>query len=662
MINESKLCFLDAEFNGTNERDLNVVCISCELTNGTTKSFWTYGKNYREAASYFYQLKTEGYTFVSFVAEAEVRALKSIVDIDWVSANWIDLYLEYRCLLNQNDKLAYGEQYIKGKVITTSRPPKKWEVDTSEEDDPLKESGAHHSPQYSLAAATYKLLGIMIDTERKNLMRDIIISRDAKAIEAHKQEILDYNLDDIKNLKSLLRQILINFGLKGVSSEIWEKAALSRGHYAALTAYMISRGYPVNKYKTDKLSENVAGILKEETEAVLSHLPNAFVWSKKEGRYKKQEKAIRDWIPNDKLSVWPKTKAGKLSLSVKAFSKFYTSETPGFAGAFCHYLKTVQSLNGFSPNSKHKFNDFMGSDERVRPHFGIYGAQTSRSQPKAAAFIPLKSHWMRTFIEPKGNRAIVGFDYASQEFLLAALLSKDKVMADAYASGDVYLAFAKAAGLVPPDATKSSHKKERDVCKSSVLGMSYEMGAQALALKMTSDTGELVTKEVAQTYIDLFAKTYKKYTEWKSELIYNYRDSRKSKLLDGWYLWGDQDNWRSVINFPVQGTGAVIMRKAVSLCHERDIEVIFTLHDAVYAEMDYSNLTKMRLFKKTMLDAFDIVMAPYRPSVGIRVDGYAWSKKYGNFPLKYVDDIELATSYFDDKCKAGLERFSKYLI
>lgn len=659
-----KLVFLDAEFNGVSEKNLNVVCISSthyESGVGITRSFWTNkASSIVDVQEHYSDLVLRGFTFVAFVAEAEVRALKTLVsDIDWVSVPWIDLYLEYRCLLNQNDALAYGEQYLKGKIITTTRPPKYKHGDEPEE---TRDAGAHHQPQYSLAACTFKLLGKIIDSDQKHKMRDIIIRSCPDEIEDNKASIMEYNIADISNLELIFSNIQKKFQGKGVSKSKWTEAALLRGRYAALTAYMISRGYPVNKYKTDKLSENVKGILKEEIESVLTHLEGSFVWSNKLDRYVKNEAAIREWVENQSVPNWSLTPSGALSLSSKAFEKHYNSQSPGFAGAFCHYLKTVQSLNGFSPNSKHKFNDFVGIDKRVRPHFGIYGAQTSRSQPKAAAFIPLKSHWMRTFIEPQGDNAIVGFDYSSQEFLLAAILSRDKVMAEAYASGDVYLAFAKAAKLVPPDATKTSHKRERDICKSSVLGMSYEMGAAGLAHKMTIDTGEDVSKELAQTYIDLFAKTYRKYTEWKSDLIYEYKENKKIKLLDGWYMWGDQDNWRSVINFPVQGTGAVIMRRAVSLCHDRGIDVIFTLHDAVYAEVKYYELDKMRLLKKTMIDAFNDVMGRFKSPITIRVDGFAWSKKYKDFPLKEFDGIELAPEYYDEKCKAGIDRFSKYLI
>jgi hypothetical protein len=56
---------------------------------------------------------------------------------------------------------------------------------------------------------------------------------------------------------------------------------------------------------------------------------------------------------------------------------------------------------------------------------------------------------------------------------IAAALSGDDRMIQGYLSGDPYLAFAKAAGLATPDATKASHKAIRDRCKSIVLGINY---------------------------------------------------------------------------------------------------------------------------------------------------------------------------------------------
>jgi DNA polymerase I len=68
-------------------------------------------------------------------------------------------------------------------------------------------------------------------------------------------------------------------------------------------------------------------------------------------------------------------------------------------------------------------------------------------------------------IQPPPGHAIAYIDWAQQEFGIAAALSRDPLMMDAYRSGDPYLAFAKQAGAAPPDATKATHKTIRDQFK-----------------------------------------------------------------------------------------------------------------------------------------------------------------------------------------------------
>jgi DNA polymerase I len=48
---------------------------------------------------------------------------------------------------------------------------------------------------------------------------------------------------------------------------------------------------------------------------------------------------------------------------------------------------------------------------------------------------------------------------------------------EAYQSGDVYLAFAKQAGLSPPDATRETFGAGRDMCNALSLGIAYGMTA-----------------------------------------------------------------------------------------------------------------------------------------------------------------------------------------
>jgi hypothetical protein len=357
----------------------------------------------------------------------------------------------------------------------------------------------------------------------------------------------------------------------------------------------------------------------------------------------------------------------KLSLSKDAFNDWFDSQSKGFGGAFCNFLKTRQSLNGFTlpasgESKRGVFMDFVGSDGRVRPNFGIYGSQASRSQPGAVGFIPLKAHWMRNFIEAPKGKAIVGIDFASQEFLIAAILSQDEKMIQAYASGDVYLAFGKEAKLIPPEGTKTTHKKLRDMCKTVVLGISYDLSCKGLAPRLSQITEEVWTEEKADDLIKLFYEVYCDYREWKEEIKQDYEQVGWAQLSDGWMMWGDNDNHRSVGNFPVQGMGAVIMREAVRRAEAAGLEIIFTLHDALYAEINSYDMAAVKTLMRCMSEAFDHCMKPYGKACPIRLEGEVWSTDYTEKMPEKVENVVALCEYIDDKGKADLERYRKYLL
>jgi DNA polymerase I len=81
---------------------------------------------------------------------------------------------------------------------------------------------------------------------------------------------------------------------------------------------------------------------------------------------------------------------------------------------------------------------------------------------------------------PPPGCGVAYVDWSQQEFGIAAALSGDPMMMEAYRSGDPYLAFAKQAGAVPHDATKASHNTEREQYKACVLAVQYGMGEAGL--------------------------------------------------------------------------------------------------------------------------------------------------------------------------------------
>lgn len=689
----SKLVPIDFEYKGTNQMQLNLVCCSLEV-NGKTIEFWLLNDQHQKTAlkSILLELREEGYTFVSFNVEAEAHAFISL-GIDPTKCKWLDLEKEWKMLTNHNHKYMYGPQLIDGKKITTY-PPVYGE----------EKSVSNARPPKNLAGFIYKILHVEIDTEHKNEMRDIIISGDDELILKNKTHIMNYCTSDIKYLVpgwSKVKEVYIDYfkrAYKYTKSEMKElgidynenepvgvttEEVYWRGESAARTAMMTAIGYPVNVAKVKKFASSVKDLLKELCEDINSQFPEEqrfFRWNNSHQRYSMFQKPLKEWIKNSEYADrWLMTKPSKtkpdgdLSLSLEAWEKHFSfrHDYPrGNVGAqILRFLKTRQSLNGFLPKSKNAKNketffDSLGSDGRVRPYLNSYGSSTGRFQPKSTSYIPLKAAWMRALIEPKPGKAICGIDYGSQEFLIAALISGDKNMVEAYKSGDVYLYFAKLAGAVPWDGLKKDYKKERDVFKSTTLGISYSMGPVALATKLTTDTGVFHDKKQAQELINKFHKAYPVYSDWIDSIKFDYSKRRYHKGLDGWTAFGDNDNGRSVSNHPIQKMGGSILRKAIQLSQDARLKVIMPLHDALYIEYDSSDLSQVDNFASRMREAFGFYFENRKLACDlIRLDANIWSPDYEEGEFQTPNGIigKKQKIYIDERATVEYEKFRKYM-
>jgi DNA polymerase-1 len=167
-------------------------------------------------------------------------------------------------------------------------------------------------------------------------------------------------------------------------------------------------------------------------------------------------------------------------------------------------------------------------------------------------------------------------DWSQQEFGIAAALSGDAAMCTAYRSGDPYLTFAKQAGAVPPDATKNSHKAERELFKTCALAVQYGMEAQSLALRLGQPP------VVARDLLRAHRETYRQFWRWSDAAVDHAMLRGSLHTVFGWHVHvGENVNPRSLRNFPMQANGAEMLRIACCLATERGIEVCAPVHDAV---------------------------------------------------------------------------------
>jgi hypothetical protein len=166
------------------------------------------------------------------------------------------------------------------------------------------------------------------------------------------------------------------------------------------------------------------------------------------------EYLIRHNIP------WPRLDSGALALDDETFrtmAKVYPAEI----GPLREVLFTLSQL---------KLRDLaVGRDGRNRCLLSAFASKTGRNQPSNSKYIFGPSCWLRSLITPEPGRAVAYVDWSQQELAIAAALSQDPAMMEAYQSGDFYLTFAKMAAVVPSEATKATHGAIRDQFKTLAL-------------------------------------------------------------------------------------------------------------------------------------------------------------------------------------------------
>lgn len=446
----------------------------------------------------------------------------------------------------------------------------------------------------ALAAHGLESIGHLEKTE----MRDLAI-RGAPFTEAEKESLLDYCASDVEALDNLARK----FELQGPTLD----HALLRGDYMWAVAKMESNGIPMDVNILESLKRNwpsIKGALISEVDAVYGVYES--------GVFK--QSLFESYLVAHNIP-WPRTPSGKLSVEDDTFremSKAYPQLHP------LRELKvTLSSL---------KLNDLaVGSDGRNRTLLSPFKSKTGRNQPSNAKFVFGPARWIRGMIKPTEGKALAYIDWSQQEFGIAAALSQDVQMMAAYRSGDPYLMFAKQAGAVPPDATKRTHPKEREQYKACVLAVQYGMGAESLALKISSTTRE------AKHLLSMHRETYSKFWAWSDGLLDSTMLSGYCRTVFGWAVRVPMfANARSLANFPMQANGSEMLRLACMMMVSKGIKVCAPIHDAILIEGDVNEIESIvGTAQAVMEEASAIVLNGFRLCSDAKIVKY---------PERYMDE------------------------
>jgi len=414
---------------------------------------------------------------------------------------------------------------------------------------------------------------------------------------AEKQELLNYCENNVLAIEKLLSQMLplINFPL-----------ALLRGRYMKSVSCIEFHGIPID-------SESLA-LLRLYWEDIQSNLIKKIDtdFSVYQGKTFKP-KLFENYLNKHNIN-WPKLPSKTIDLTDTTFKNMCCSHPQ---------LTPLRELR--VALSSMRLSDLaVGSDGRNRCQISAFRSKTGRNQPSNSKFIFGPSVWLRSLIKPSPGNGLAYVDWSQQEFGIAAALSGDKSMKDAYKSGDPYLSFAKQAKAIPDNATKSSHPTERDQYKACSLAVQYGMGAESLAIRI----GQPVI--VARELLNLHRETYKTFWEW-SESNLNYALlNGKLWTVFGWKIHVDKNpNPNSLTNFPMQANAAEMLRLACCLMTDQNINICAPIHDAVLIEAPLEKLDQaIEITKQCMQEASTIVLNGFELNSDVDIIRY---------PARYMD-------------------------
>lgn len=236
------------------------------------------------------------------------------------------------------------------------------------------------------------------------------------------------------------------------------------------------------------------------------------------------------------------------------------------------------------------------------------------------------------FIASPGH-LLVSFDYSQQELRILAYLSGEQALIKAFKNHlDVHALTASELFDVP--YAKVS-KRERNIGKTINFGIIYGMGSFGMS------TGLGIPKEAADKFIQQFYTSYPNIRIYYDDYLKNARIHGFAETLLGRrrYIFENPKQYvidgatrRVLMNYPIQGTAADLVKKAMVDVHTNvlkkhpEISLLLQIHDELVIEMPEKDTRKSNEIIKKIQSVLSIV---YPLSVPMVVDvkvGKRWGE------------------------------------
>lgn len=293
------------------------------------------------------------------------------------------------------------------------------------------------------------------------------------------------------------------------------------------------------------------------------------------------------------------------------------------------YRGVAKSLSSFGEN----ILEFIRPEtRRIHADFRQIGAPTGRfscSKPNLQQ-IPHEVEYRRCFCADEGKKLVIA-DYSQIELRILADFSGDENFIQAFVSGADFhsITAAQVFGVLPEEVTAD----QRSFAKRLNFGVVYGIGSQRFAML----TG--LSQTEAENIMRRYFATYRGLDTWLRDAARRVVLERTSRTASGrMYRHRFDENDRQSVsgaqrnakNFPIQGTSADILKRALTLLHHEiagtSARLVNIVHDEIILESD---ATEAEATAEKLEKAMRAAGEEYVKKVPVKVDIHTtdeWAK------------------------------------